>query len=180
MLCTGIPAALGLAARPGRAQERPPAGYESWGVCPFECCTYRDWTAEADLPVHASRSERSPVVFRLRRGETVAAPTGVVMTWRPWAVHVDRPVRDGYIEGSAEPQLTLKPGDVVYALTPLGEGAYLYWYQGKVYTSGPDMAAMPGVEGKGAKVVWWKLVRNQAGKSGWTLSNRFRNVDACG
>ena len=68
----------------------------------------------------------------------------------------------------------------VEELTPLGEGFYLYWYHGKVYESGLDMAGMPGVEGKEAKVVWWKLVRNKDGKFGWTQSDRFRNVDACG
>lgn len=180
MLSYVIAAALALAAKPVPAQERPLARYESWGVCPFECCTYGEWTAEQDIDVHAARSERAPVVFRLSRDETVSAPTGVVVTERAWAVHVDRPVRDGYSRGGTEPQLALKRGDVVYALTPLGEGFYLYWYHGKVYESGLDMAGMPGVEGKEAKVVWWKLVRNKDGKFGWTQSDRFRNVDACG
>jgi hypothetical protein len=39
---------------------------------------------------------------------------------------------------------------------------------------------MPGVEGKGMSLTWWKLVRNKAGKMGWTRSERFRNADACG
>jgi hypothetical protein len=169
-----------LAARPAMAQERPPAGYESWGVCPFECCTYGEWTADADIPVHAGRSERSPVLFRLRRDEVLEAPTGVVVTATPSLVRVDRPVRDGYIKGSEQPQLALKRGDVVYLLSPLGEGFYLYWYHGKVYESGLDMAAMPGVGGQEAQMVWWKLVRNKAGQIGWTRSNDFRNVDACG
>jgi len=64
------------------AQARPPAGYESWGVCPFECCTYGEWTAEQDIDVHAARSERAPVVFRLSRDETavLVAEKGI----SPW------------------------------------------------------------------------------------------------
>lgn len=162
------------------AQERPPDGYENWGVCPFECCTYRGWTADDDIPVHQRRSDTSAVVFRLHRGDAVDGVTGVVVTEKPGAVQIDRPVQDGYIKGNENPQLSLKAGEVVYMLSPLGEGSFLYWYQGKVYQSGLDLAAVPGVDGREAKMTWWKLVRNKSGKSGWTTSNKFTNVDACG
>jgi hypothetical protein len=65
-------------------------------------------------------------------------------------------------------------------VSPLGEGSYLFWYDGKVYQSGIALAAMPGVDGLDAKMIWWKQVRNKSGKSGWTLSDKFQNVDACG
>ncbi|NYE62816.1 hypothetical protein FHW58_004035 [Duganella sp. 1224] len=165
---------------PAMAQEQPPANFDNWGVCPFECCTYRDWTAEAAVPVHASRSELSPITFQLKPHEHVDALTGVVVTEKAGVIRVNRPVRDGYLPESAAPQLSLKAGDIVYLLAPLGEGAYLYWYRGKVYRSGPDMAAMPGVDGKAARMTWWKLVRNHAGKMGWTTSNKFSNADSCG
>jgi hypothetical protein len=164
----------------GMAQDRPPAGYENWGVCPFECCTYRQWTADDDIPVHQSRSDTSAVIFRLHRGEAVDGVNGVVVTENAAAVRIDHPVQDGYIKGIEKPQLSLRAGDVVYMLAPLGEGFFLFWYQGKVYQSGLDLAAMPGVDGAGAKMIWWKLIRNKSGKSGWTVSNRFTNVDACG
>ncbi len=162
------------------AQEKPPAHYENWGVCPFECCTYREWTAEDDIPVHKGRSETSPVLFRLRRNEQVNALTGVVVTESASAVRIDKPVRDGYVDGSDQPQLSLKPGDVIYRLSPLGEGAFLFWYQGKVYRSSIDLASMPAADGKEAKMVWWKQVKNKAGKKGWTTSDKFSNADACG
>lgn len=162
------------------AQERPPPGYENWGVCPFECCTYREWTADADIPIHESRNDKSAIVFRLHRDENIQALTGVVVTEKPGAVLIDKPVRDGFIKGTDKPQLSLRAGDIVYMLSPLGEGFYLFWYQGKVYKSGVDLAAMPGVEGREAKMTWWKLVKNRAGRSGWTDSDKFGNVDACG
>ena len=163
------------------AQDAPPNPYESWGVCPFECCTYREWTADAEVPVHEKRSEQSPTLFYLRRDESFDALTGVVITENPAAIKVEQAVRDGYIDGNDKPQLSLKPGDIVYMLTPLGEGAYLFWYKGKVYLAGSiEMQGNPGIDGKGMTLTWWKQVRNKAGKIGWTKSDRFRNADACG
>jgi len=163
-----------------KAQEQPPANYENWGVCPFECCEYRDWTASADIPVHESRSDKSPVVFKLHAQEKLHALTGVVVTEKAGIVRINKAVQDGYVKGSATPQLTFKAGDIVYMLTPLGEGSYLFWYRGKVYTSSIELAAMPGVDGKDAIMTWWKQVENKAGKRGWTTSNNFGNADACG
>lgn len=168
------------AATMATAQEKPPSRFESWGVCPFECCTYREWTADADVPVHQQRSDRSAVLFHLRSGEAFDALTGVVVTENPAPVTIDRAVRDGYIEGKEAPQLSFVEGDVIYKLAPLGEGAFRFWYRGKTYDSGTDLAAMPGVEGKGMTLTWWKQVRNKAGKTGWTRSDHFRNADACG
>jgi hypothetical protein len=168
------------AAMVATAHEKPPSRFESWGVCPFECCTYREWTADADVPVHQQRSDRSAVLFHLSSGEPFDALTGVVVTENPALVTIDHPLRDGYVAGDNQPQLSFKEGDVIYKLAPLGEGAFRFWYHGKVYDSGTDLAGMPGVEGKGVTLTWWKQVRNKAGKTGWTRSDRFRNADACG
>lgn len=176
-----VPMAFLLLTAPlARAQDMPPVRYENWGVCPFECCTYREWTAGDDIAVHQGRSEKSAVVFRLRRGDAVDGVNGVVVTEKPAAVRIDRAVNDGYIKGIDKPQLALKAGDVVYMLSPLGEGSFLFWYQGKVYQSGLDLAAMPGADARAAKMTWWKQVRNKSGKLGWTTSDKFNNVDACG
>jgi hypothetical protein len=161
------------------AQKMPPPAFESWGVCPFECCTYRQWTADGDIPVHRDRDEKSALVFRLHPGEAVDGLNGVVAAEQAGAVIIERPLRDGYVDGSDEPQLALDPGDVVYMVTPLGEGAYRFWYQGKVYVSGSDLRAMP-TSGQPARFTWWKQVKNNAGKTGWTASDQFSHVDACG
>lgn len=172
LLCVVTSAA---AAPPG-----PPTPYEKWGVCPFECCTYREWTARADVPVHASRDARSRVLFDLHAGDKFDALTGVVVTARAAKITVDHAVRDGFVDGDDKPHLRLRTGDVLYMLTPLGEGAYLFWYRGKVYQSGPDLAAMPGADGKALQATWWKQVRNKAGRTGWTSADGFDNADACG
>jgi hypothetical protein len=170
-----------LAAGPAAlARQGPPLPYESWDVCPFECCTYRDWKAEADIPVHERRDDRSKVRFRVRRGETVRAETGVVVTAVPGIVRIDKPVRDGYPKNDDRPHLSLVPGDVIYRLAPLGEGAFLFWYKGKVYQSGTDLVALPTINEGKERMTWWKRVRNRAGKKGWTRSIDFSNADACG
>lgn len=165
---------------PSFAQKAPPRNVENWGVCPFECCTYRTWTSSADIPVYKDRNEKSATVFRLHRGDAVDGMNGVVITEKAGTVKMNRVVHDGYIDGSDQAQLSLIAGDIVYLLAPLGEGSYLFWYDGKVYQSGNDLAGMPGADGRDAKMVWWKQVRNRAGKSGWTRSEKFQNMDACG
>lgn len=172
LLCVATSAA---AAPPG-----PPAPYESRGVCPFECCTYREWTATADVPVHAKRDAHSRVLFDLRPGDKLDAVTGVVVTERAAKVTVDHAMRDGVVEGDDKVHLPLHAGDVLYMLTPLGEGAYLFWYRGKVYHSGPELAALPGVGGKALRTTWWKQVRNKAGRTGWASADDFANADDCG
>lgn len=171
---------LALLGAPSRADEAPPANYENWGVCPFECCTYREWTADDDVPVHQGRSDASPVVFHLRRDESFDAVTGVVVTERAAAVTIDAPVREGYAKGSDAPQLDLKKGNTVYLLSPVGEGNWLFWYRGKVYLSGDALSPAIAPQEASVKMRWWKLVRNHAGVTGWTSSDKFKNADACG
>jgi hypothetical protein len=96
-------------------------------VCPFECCTYREWEAGGDITVHKNRRDESGVVFRLHLGERVDGVDGVVVTEKPGVVTIDRAVHDGYIQGADQPQLSLKPGELVYVLSPLGEGSYPAW-----------------------------------------------------
>lgn len=161
------------------AQKMPPAGYENWDVCPFECCTYRQWTADDAVAVHKSRSDTSPLVFRVQAGEDVQGLTGVVVTEQAGLVTLGKSLRDGFIKGSDQPQLSLTAGEVVYPLAPLGEGAFLFWYHGKVYRSSIDLGSSAAAGARPPRISWWKLVRNQAGQSGWTRSDHFKHVDAC-
>ncbi|MYN43789.1 hypothetical protein GTP23_01740 [Pseudoduganella sp. FT93W] len=162
------------------ARRAPPAQYENWGVCPFECCTYRDWTATDNIPVYQDRKAGSALAFSLRRDEKATALTGVVVTQKAARIRIASAMQDGYLDGKDGPQLSLKPGDIVYLLAPLGEGAFLFWYQGKVYRSSLELGSLPTINAEQARMVWWKQIRNSAGKSGWTRSDKFANADACG
>ena len=48
-----------ILAAAARAQTRPPRNYEDRGACPFECCTYREWSVEEDTVLYKTRSTKS-------------------------------------------------------------------------------------------------------------------------
>lgn len=162
------------------AQDTPPRNIESWGVCPFECCTYGPWTADADIPIHKARDEQSAVLFNVARGEAVDGVTGVVVAAMAETIILDRAVRDGYEEGNDQPLLSLAAGEAIYLVAPLGEGAFRFWYKGHIYSSGNALSGMASGHGPRDNLIWWKQVRNRSGASGWTRSEQFQHVDACG
>lgn len=166
----------------GRSVEAPSAGqtkaaadgqpFEDHGACPFECCAYRDWVVQREVPVYAERSVGSAVVFRLQKGEFATAVTGVVITTRPGIARVIRPI---VFAGARA-----KVGAVVELLTYGGEGTFKLRYQGRVID--PDVRYMESLEVvSGPESIWWVKIRNRYGKVGWSNSpDSFGNKDACG
>lgn len=54
---------LGLLAGACASSSGPPAlrlPFEDHGACPFECCTYREWTVEEPTVLYRERDVRSP------------------------------------------------------------------------------------------------------------------------
>ena len=161
---------------------KPPTPYLDRGACPFECCTYRRWTVEADTVVYKQRSETSGVAFRVKKGDHVTGVTGIVVTLKPGKVVVKKAhVLD------QDRKLRLKPGDVFYLLHYEGEGYSKIWFRGKIYS---DEIPLPGT-GQAASAafqvvsepdtVWWVQVKNSRGQIGWTKQHdHFGNMDACG
>jgi hypothetical protein len=56
----------------------PPKVYVSKGACPFECCTYQNWTARRPLSLLDQPRGRS--IARIGDGEQVLAIIGEVHT----------------------------------------------------------------------------------------------------
>lgn len=176
-----------LAAGP---QNGPHLPYLDWGACPFECCTYREWVAEAPITVFTKRDENSEVAFRLKKDEHVQAITGVVVTRKFGVTEILKPLELGFLPGGQKPMLSLKPTDIVYTLHYAGEGNDVFWYKGKTYMgeiSVPDDAWGKAPNSDTVKVHsrpvydWWAKIRNRAGQTGWTRkTDKFRNQDACG
>lgn len=178
-----------LAATLTSAQDiKPPLPYLDRGACPFECCTYRRWTVEADTIIYKQRSEASGVAFRVRKGEHVTGVTGIVITTRPGKVIVKKATTIG-----DAPKARVSPGDVLYVLHYQGEGFFKIWFRGKTYDEAlpgpPDLVskAAPAREDanfrvvSGSDSVWWVQVKNARGQVGWTKQNdHFGNMDACG
>lgn len=148
----------------------PPTPYEDPGACPFEGCTYRDWIVKKEAVVRKENHQRSPVVFKVRKGEKVVGITGTVITLRP-----------GYAEALTRVQaggFWLEPGNIVYLLHYMGEGFWKIWFQGKIdgrgMTENFEIIQYP-------ETVWWVKIRNTKGQIGWSnQTDNFGNMDALG
>jgi hypothetical protein len=166
------------------SQSNPPAVYVDKGACPFECCTYRKWRAEKTTIAYARPDKGSKVIGKFKAGARIVALTGQVRTVVPGKFVV--------IKAHGE----YKPGDVLWVYTPLGEGFYKVWFNGKMfdeqldYVTGPFERTIPKCEetpdcwGKlerELQVDWWVKIRSADGWIGWTnQAENFSNKDGCG
>lgn len=153
----------------------PPIPFEDPGACPFELCTYGEWTAREPVVVRRERRRDSPVIFRVPRDAKVTAVTGVVITLRAGRVQFRVPHEMGSLSG----RVRVVPGQTLYLLTYQGEGFTKAWFDGRLYDEldGSEFfnAACEDDPGKCAgRIVepprreWWAQVRNAAGRTGWT------------
>jgi len=200
-VCFAIVVLAGLAAgcaSSGKAPARSGAAapeaelrlpFEDAGACPFECCTYREWTVTAPTEFFRDRDRHSPRVFAAREGERVTGLTGVVVTRKPGRIVLKQEItlEDG------QNKVRVPAGAVLQILHGEGEGYSKVWYQGRTYSS--DLVSLdlaPGEEPdtlstKGANpdsaldAVWWVQVKNQKGQIGWTdETDHFDGMDSCG
>jgi hypothetical protein len=184
-----IASALLLVCSSAFAQEKPPLPYYDWGACPFECCTYREWSTNRPVAAHKSRSNNSPAVFHVEKSQKVQGVTGVVITKEFGVTKILKPTQIGYTKTSKSPELSLRAGEVVYTLHYLGEAYDLFWYRGKTYS---DQISVPEdafgsvpfsedlrVESR-PKTEWWVKIRSEQGKVGWSKETEaFDHMDAC-
>lgn len=150
----------------------PPKVYVSKGACPFECCTYRNWTALQPLSLLDQPEGRS--IARIGDGEQVLAITGEVHT-KPLRVRL---TENGPYADSVPGQRQMIPaGSIVYLLHPVGEGYWLVWFKGKAIEIDPAYAGPP------PSYQWWAKVKTRTGRIGWVLMSAedlaFSNVNAC-
>lgn len=154
------------------AQSRPPASYSDRGACPFECCTYRQWTVDKATTVRAAMSESSPVAFRLAKGEKVRGITGVVITSQPGIAEA--------LKGTEQDGVKLRRGERIYLYTNLGEGFVKGWFKGRFFQAEVLDSELFNIV-RQPKSVWWVKVRNRQGKIGWSREpEHFGNMDQCG
>jgi hypothetical protein len=141
--------------------EGPPIPFEDEGACPFEGCTYREWTTNAPVRVLTDRRQDAPVAFELPQGARVTALTGVVSTVVPGIVQLIDPVEIETGQGT----IPMRAGEVFYLLTYEGEGFGKVWIKDRVYT-GVDLSRFKPKRKPTA--IWWVKVRNRRGQVGWT------------
>jgi hypothetical protein len=165
------------------------AVYVDRGVCPGECCTYREWSALRPTSVVAAPGS-TEVKATIARGEKVAALTGEVHTTPiPARVLQEKTLGKGK---------KVAVGDTVWVLTALGEGMAKIWVNGKVvegealfvYEEDCHRAAPADVElcwavsdaTPGKRDPWWVKVRTAGGVEGWVdnTEDPLTGFDACG
>ena len=148
--------------------------YKDVGACPFECCTYREWTAKKETSLFKDMNSNSPVVFKVKKGEKVTGMTGVVIT----SVAGKATVLSNFTSETTNRKF--KKGDVLSLLTYLGEGYYQVWQKGKFFEAPADADDHFKILSQ-PKSVWWVKIKNRKGQIGWTkLADNFDNKDACG
>jgi hypothetical protein len=179
------------------AEEQPPLPFYDWDACPFECCTYREWTLSYPVSFHQTHAKESPVVFRLEEGQTVQAVTGVVVTAKCGTATVLKSLEGfGIAKDGVSPPLALKPGQTLCTLHYEGEGSSLFWYGGKLYSGevSNDSFGEPPESGNfrtdsSPEASWWVMVRSptacngvscRAGEVGWSNeTSAFKHKDSC-
>jgi len=167
---------------------KPPAHYKDYGACPFECCTYRRWSVEANTVLYKQRSTSSGVAFRVKKGDHVVGLTGVVVTLKPGTAIVKKT----HTLGIGKQKTAVKRGDVLYLLNYEGEGVYKIWFRGRFYESemptAPDLVSKVPIEQREESVhvvsepeyIWWVKVKNNRGQVGWSRQDEnFGDMDSC-
>jgi hypothetical protein len=140
----------------------PPSPYIDVGVCPFECCIYRDWRAERELTLFDNPDGKK--IAKLAKGEWVKALGGETHSI-PLKVVATREI----------PEAGLHPGDTFYVLHYEGEGYWKIWYKGKTFDAESGDSRFP-------KTTWWARVQRKNGSIGWAVAGgeAFSNQDQCG
>jgi hypothetical protein len=152
-----------------KAMAAPALPYYDWKACPFEGCTYGEWTARKATVVYDTWEQKRRQVASLAVGEKVVGLTGVVITFRPGTIRVDRDL----------PEAGLQRGDKILTYTYKGEGFASAWFKGRFYsefdisfTKWPDGGGCGGAHCAATytdlgKITWWVQVRLSTGKMGW-------------
>jgi hypothetical protein len=162
----------------------PALPYCDRGACPFEGCVYRQWTARKPAVIYDTwKQDRRPIA-RLATGDKVIGVTGLVITFRPGVIRVDRDL----------PEQDLRRGDTILTYTYRGEGSSAVWVKGRFYsefdlsfTKWPDGSGCGGAHCAATyvdlgKKVWWAEVKLKTGQKGWVNMNQaeFDGVDVLG
>lgn len=174
---------LGFSLQAGSmALEKPTLPYYDVGACPFDCCSYGTWSAKSETALRADHDDSSPVVSSVKPGEDVQGLAGVAITKKAGEVRIIRDTTFA-VENSLE-EITLRPGDMVYALHYVGEGLDKFFFEG-LFLIGRTNIKRAG-KSESWEVInlpewtWWAKIRRQNGDTGWSRElDHFDHVDAC-
>jgi hypothetical protein len=152
------------------------------GACPFECCSYHEWTTNAPVRLYADVGSKS-VIVTVDKGEKVMGVTGVVITTKAGRIKILQPItldENNPVEAA--------PGDLLYTLHYLGEGYDRFWFKNEVHDAqlGANQIVLKPKPPEQWRVLaqpkteWWVNVRTTSGQVGWSKeTEKFDHMDAC-
>jgi hypothetical protein len=163
------------------AMPAPALPHLDWNACPFEGCAYRRWAANTAVTLYDTWKQERQTIATLSKGEKVDGVTGVVITFTPGTVHLDRDV----------PEQGLKRGDIVLTYAYRGEGFSAVWFNGRFYPEFDiSFAKWPDGTGCGnehcaatyvdlGRKEWWAQVKLRTGQLAWVNMDKlpFDGVD---
>ena len=173
VFCAIVPSAICQDSAPSNGESKampaPQLPYLDWNACPFEGCSYRRWIARKPFTFYDTWKEQGRPVGAIAKGEAVTGITGVVITFKPGVIRMDRDLPDG----------TLHSGDTILTYTYRGEGFSSVWFKGRFYsefdisfTKWPDGQGCGGTHCAATYVdlgqkVWWAEVQLKSGRRVW-------------
>jgi hypothetical protein len=164
------------------ASETLPLPQYDYGACPFECCTYRTWTAKMATSLYDDFIKTGKPSSVVNKGEVVEGVSGVVITTKAGTVRVLKEMV--FEQEASEEKILLHPEDILLYLRHVGECYDRFWYKGQFLlgetcitevgaTEVVDVQSMP-------EWVWWAEIQRSNGEVGWTPEvDHFAGVDAC-
>jgi hypothetical protein len=116
--------------------------------------------------------DKSPIAFRLARGQWVTGVTGVVVTAQPGIAEA--------LQDRDEGDVRVSRGERIYLYTDQGEGWVKAWSKGKFFGAEVLDPAQYKII-RQPKSIWWVKIKNKRGKTGWSRQpENFGNIDQCG
>jgi len=178
----------------GQAFSRPPElPFFDWNACPGEGCKFGKWTAKTSVPLYDSWGNKRKEIGNINAGESVIAWTGVVITYKPGVIRLDRDVPVSEFQKENAPvAIDLKRGDTILTYTYLGEGFSAATVKGKYYlafdisfTRWPDGSGCGGEHCAATYVdmgskKWWVQAKLRSGKMAWVDADFSAFEGMCG
>jgi hypothetical protein len=171
---------------------RPRLPVFDWNACPFEGCVYRRWKAEKPVALYDTWNRtRQQMIGRLAAGDKVIGVTGVVITFKPGIIRMDRDYSVPESSGPT-PAPDLVRGDILLTYAYRGEGFSAVWFNG-TYFSDFDISFTKWPNGGGCggahcaatyvemgRKEWWAKVKLESGRTAWVHMDdaRFSGINA--
>jgi len=140
-----------------------------WDVnsTPCEGCLYGEWKVKRETKLYQAPYRDSQVGFVVKKGETLTAETGVVITRK---LGIGKAVKDTFFDeidekGLDKRRTEIKIDERFYILSYTGEGFYKVWFRGRIFHRQLFDDELRIV--RRPEAVWWVLIETLT-RFGWT------------